>query len=282
MNTSTSSTDAALDAEQVIGLEQIEMEAWLDCYAAAPAAFAEEMGLSAIRMNNFALFALRQSSMSLFNRSLGLGLGERIDEATLERAVGWLRAHCGPTWAVPLAPTAVPDELSDWLSAKGLTASQSGIAKFERAGSKAAEAVECRYDVRLVDVEQGMDFGIATRQGFEMDEGYETWFAALAGRPHWRTYVAYHEAVPVGVGAMFVKDGSAWLGFGTTLAAYRGRGVQNAVLARRISDANALGLKTLAIETFHAGAGEAPNVSHRNVMRAGFAFAYLRQQYALA
>jgi GNAT superfamily N-acetyltransferase len=68
---------------------------------------------------------------------------------------------------------------------------------------------------------------------------------------------------------------------GTTLPGYRGRGVQRVLLTRRINDAADLGVKTLTIETLHAGAEEPPNTSCRNVIRAGFSLVYLRRQYAM-
>ncbi|MEJ0003693.1 MAG: GNAT family N-acetyltransferase [Pararobbsia sp.] len=263
----------------VAAIERIEMEAWADYYAAAPAAFAREVGLSATRVNDFALFAMKNSSITLFNRSLGMGVARAVDKAALDEATTWLRNHCGPAWAVPLAAGALPAELPAWLAEKGLTLATPGIAKFWRLATRPAEGARCPYDIRLVAPAQAADFGITAQQGFEMEEGFDTWLAALCGRPRWRTYVAYDGATPAGVGAMFVKDGLAWFGMGATLPAYRGRGVQSALLARRIGEAVALGATMMSIDTSHAGLGEPPNASHRNVIRAGFSLAYFRPQY---
>jgi GNAT superfamily N-acetyltransferase len=263
----------------VADMERIEMEAWSDCFAAAPVAFAKEFGLSCKRMDHFGLFAVAKSQKILFNRSLGIGVAQSVDEDILEGAMTWLRDHCGPNWAVPLADGAQPPELTDWLSEKGLTVTKPGIAKFQRAGTLSAEAIECAYDVRCVTAQRATDFGLTVQQGFAMDEGFEKWFAALCGRPNWRTYVAYDASTPAGVGAMFIKDGNAWLGMGATLPAYRGRGIQSAMLAHRISEAATLGAKTLSIDTYHAGVGEPPNSSYRNVVRAGFSLIYFRPEY---
>jgi len=78
---------------------------------------------------------------------------------------------------------------------------------------------------------------------------------------------------------MYIRDNLAWLGMTTTLPSYRGKGVQRALLTRRINDAADLGAKLLTIETLHAGADEPQNASYRNVIRAGFSIAYLRRQY---
>jgi GNAT superfamily N-acetyltransferase len=265
--------------DTIADIERIEMDAWTDCYAAAPAAFSSAVGLSVQRVGNFGLFAVRKSQKIIFNRSLAIGISEGVDQGTVEKAVTWLRDHCGPMWAVPLAVGARPLDLPEWLSRNGLTLAKPGVAKFRRAATEPVNMIECPYDVRLATAAHAADFGITVRQGFEMNEGFENWFGALCGRPNWRTYVAYDGSTPVGAGAMFLKDGNAWLGIGTTLPTHRGKGVQSAMLARRINDAAALGVNMLTVDTYHAGIGEPANGSHRNVVRAGFSFAYFRPHY---
>jgi len=49
-------------------------------------------------------------------------------------------------------------------------------------------------------------------------------------------YVAYDGPVPGATGSLFAKDGSRWLATGATLPAYRGRGAQSAIIARRVND----------------------------------------------
>jgi hypothetical protein len=266
-------------SEEVAAIERIEMEAWIDCYAAAPASFARDFGLSVQRANGFALFAIQKSPMTLFNRSLSIGVTRPMDEATLESATVWLRNHCGSTWAVPLATGAQPPELPDWLLRNGLTPAKAGIAKFRRIATDLVAPVECPYDIRLVSAEMAGDFGVTAMQGLGLEEGFDRWLAALCGREHWQTFAAYDGSAPVGVGAMYVKDGFAWLGMGATLPAFRGKGVQSAMLARRISEAVTLDSTFLTVDTYHAGIGEPPNISYRNVIRAGFSFGYFRPQY---
>jgi GNAT superfamily N-acetyltransferase len=70
----------------------------------------------------------------------------------------------------------------------------------------------------------------------------------------------------------------AWLGWGGTLPSYRGRGAQSAMLAARIEAARHLGCRRLVVETGPDSA-EKPNPSYRNVERAGFRVAYLRENW---
>ena len=98
--------------------------------------------------------------------------------------------------------------------------------------------------------------------------------SALVGAAGWRCFVAWDGDEPAGGGALYVDGEVAWLGIGATRPAYRGRGSQSAILAARIETARALGVKQLATET-----GEQVGPSYRNIMRAGFAEAYLRPNW---
>jgi len=260
-------------------IERIETDAWTDLFAAAPTDFAKNFGLSVTRMDDHILFAVKKSPSTLYNRSSVIGILQSLDEAALGEATRWLREHCGPTWAIPIAPGAQPSELPALLVKNGLTPMKPDTAKFWRDATALSQAVECQYEVRLATEEHAADFGFTISQGFAMHEGFAIWRAALCGRRHWRTYVVYDGLEPAGAGAMYIRDNLAWLGMTTTLPSYRGKGVQRALLTRRINDAADLGAKLLTIETLHAGADEPQNASYRNVIRAGFSIAYLRRQY---
>jgi GNAT superfamily N-acetyltransferase len=61
-----------------------------------------------------------------------------------------------------------------------------------------------------------------------------------------------------------------WLGIASTLAEFRGRGAQSALLAARVARAHRLGLRLLVTET---------ETSYGNVLRAGFGERYVRPNY---
>ncbi|CAN7656565.1 GNAT family N-acetyltransferase [Caballeronia sp. LjRoot34] len=263
-------------------LEHIEAAAWADRYAAAPSGFAKKFGLAVEQIGGITLFALRESAMTLYNRSLGLGVHESAHEATVQRAIDWLGRHCGSTWGIPVTPLADLVELTSWLSRRGLTLSTSGIAKFVRLTTPDTILTDCPYDIRLVCPENASDFAETATQGFDLDPVFACWFAQLCGRAGWKIFAAYDGHRPVGVGAMFVQGEYAWFGTGATLPEFRHRGVQRAILNRRIAEAKALGVRAITVDTFHAGSDEAPNDSHRNVLREGFTYCYLRRQFVNA
>lgn len=92
----------------------------------------------------------------------------------------------------------------------------------------------------------------------------------FAGAPGFRRYLARLDGEPVGVGNMRIDGDLAQVAGAGTLPAARGRGVQKALLARRLADARAAGA-TLAVVTTSPGTR-----SQQNVMRRGFILLYTR------
>jgi GNAT superfamily N-acetyltransferase len=282
MNTAPIAANSAAEAfanGHAADYERIEMEAVLDLYAAAPEAFAREFGLASMRIGDFAVFACKAVPVTTLNRSVGLGLATPPTEATLDRAIDWLRHHCNPTWALAVGGHEAPAELPAWFAARKLKRSSMGVAKFGRGTVPVMPMVDCAFDIQRVRADRAADFGRTAREVFGFDEQLEPWLSALPGRPGWWTYVAYDGATPVSIGAMFILDECAWLGFDGTLAAYRGKGIHGAMLARRVREATALGVKRLVVETAHASEGEPVSGAYRNIVRAGFSLSYVREDY---
>ncbi|MBM3802767.1 MAG: GNAT family N-acetyltransferase [Acidimicrobiia bacterium] len=92
-------------------------------------------------------------------------------------------------------------------------------------------------------------------------------FAALPG---FIRYLGWIDGIPVGEAALRIDQGLAQLCGAGTLPAYRGRGMQKALLARRLVDAKAVGCD-LAVVTTAPGSR-----SQENVMRRGFKLLYTR------
>ncbi len=94
--------------------------------------------------------------------------------------------------------------------------------------------------------------------------------ARTAEFAEWRGYVAFLDGRAQAKAAMAVRDSTATLGFASTPAPFRGRGLQTALLHRRLADASRLGCKLVI-------SGCNPNTtSERNQQRAGLRVAYSR------
>jgi hypothetical protein len=111
-----------------------------------------------------------------------------------------------------------------------------------------------------------------------MPSSVAPWIAALAGRANWIGLMAFADRAPIAGGAVYVRGEYAWLGFGATLASHRRLGAQNALLARRLSQASARGARFAVTETGER-VPDRPSNSYRNILRAGFEEMYVRQNY---
>lgn len=89
---------------------------------------------------------------------------------------------------------------------------------------------------------------------------------------HARTYIAYVDGQPAGSAAMFAVPEINVAGFfgAGTRERFRNRGVQSALLQRRISDAAKLGCEIGMVTT------QPGSASHRNVARRGFELMYTK------
>lgn len=86
----------------------------------------------------------------------------------------------------------------------------------------------------------------------------------------WRCYAALVDGRPVAGGAMHLHEGVAALAAAGTLADFRGRGIQGALLRRRVADAGAAGCDLVTCSA-HPG-----STSQRNQERVGLRPAYTR------
>lgn len=82
-------------------------------------------------------------------------------------------------------------------------------------------------------------------------------------RPGWSLYLAHIDGKPAAAATLFLKDGVGYLADAVTAPAMRDRGLQTALLKRRVSDACAAGADVVF-------SGAAPfSASHRNMERVG-------------
>lgn len=212
---------------------------------------------------------------TLLNRALGLGLESPATDTDLD-AMGGFFAGLVVRFQVALAPQARPSDLPERLAARGFTPGYAWT-KFRR-GVEPPDPVETELRVERIGAEHAGAFARTFVAGYGVPHSLGTWLARLPGRPGWHCYIAFDGEEPAATGALYVRDGLGWLGLGATLPEYRRRGAQNAMLAARIHDAPALGVRTLVTETGVPEEGR-PSNSHRNILRSGFTIAYVRPNY---
>jgi hypothetical protein len=81
-------------------------------------------------------------------------------------------------------------------------------------------------------------------------------------------YLAHLDGTPAGCASLTVESGIGWLGGAATVPTFRRRGVQGALVRRRMSAAQAAGCDLAVVTAVPAGG------SARNVARLGFTLVY--------
>jgi GNAT superfamily N-acetyltransferase len=90
------------------------------------------------------------------------------------------------------------------------------------------------------------------------------------GQPGWRLYLARIGGKAAAVGILYLHEGVGYCADAATDPAFRGRGLQTALLGRRIADASAAGAD------FVCSGAEYLSTSHRNMERAGMRVQFTR------
>lgn len=260
-------------------LEGIEIDAWRDCCAAAPPAFAQAVGLETEDLGGPLLAMCRGIDHYQFNRLVGGGVGSDGEGRSLEIAARRFREAGLKNGYLQIAPGRRAPALEGRARALGLKPIERVWVKFSR---DAVPAPTPRTDLDIAEATTGdaMDFGRAVAAGFGMPDALAPWLAALVGRAGWHAYIARSDGKPAGGAAMFVSRERAWLGIGAVQAAARRKGGQSALLARRIADGLESGVRWFATETGKPLPGE-PHPSFSNIQRAGFHIAYERPNWTL-
>ncbi|MCM3629785.1 GNAT family N-acetyltransferase [Paenibacillus glycanilyticus] len=273
--------ETALDSHVHIAIEKVEQEAWFDLFAAAADSKVQNSSVSSMRLGTNIALADPGTPISEFNRVLGLGIEKPASEADLAQATTWMREHAAPSFALQIAPTALPSNLEKIIQANGFYRTGNGWAKYYRDAAPAeSHPMPSTLEVKLMLPQHAADFGHVVHAGFGLPESMIPWFSALVGRPKWSVYVAYESHVPVACGAMFIDKNWAWFGIDATLPEYRGRGAQNALIKQRITDGIAAGVIGFTAETGQPSEGEEDNnKSYCNYHRAAFKRLYIRPNY---
>jgi len=260
--------------------ERMEMEYWRDWYEAAPPEVAAHLGHAFEVVEGAYLLILSKLDVPVFNRVLGLGLEKPATEAQVDGIIARYKAAGSSRFFVSVSPGAEPASTVSWLEARGFRRFNRW-AKVER-GVEPVPAVTTDARIEEVGPEHARTFGDVLCRGVGLPEGMGEWrgkwAGRLLGRQGWRIYMAFDGAKAVGAAGTFVKGEWASLGFAATLPEARGRGVQSALIARRIQDARAMGCRRLSSETAE-DTPDRPAPSFHNLTRLGFELAYYRENH---
>ncbi|KPK60391.1 MAG: hypothetical protein AMJ59_06680 [Gammaproteobacteria bacterium SG8_31] len=257
--------------------ERIEAEALSEFHRAASPALRDAMGLRLETIDGALVSVAARSANIVINRVIGLGMDSPATVAQLE-TIRRVYGRAGvERFFVHASAAAEPRPLAGFLEGEGLVRDR-GWMKFSRRGNHVTEPA-MNLVIREIGPEDATAFGRIAGQGFGLGEPAWDVLARLVGRPGWRIFMSFDGGAPAGVGALFVSDGVGWTDWAATDPAFRQKGSQSALLARRINAAVEMGCSLLCTCTGEAVADEDQH-SYRNILRAGFIQAGLRPNYS--
>jgi len=204
-----------------------------------------------------------------FNSVVGLRAGH---ERHIEPLIAWYRAQ-GVTAQFETVPGYYDPALGRELARLGYY--QSGfhaalvcepdiVPPAAPASDVAVERVE-----GAAALEASLDAYISGRgipQGAQFKANVRPWL----GEPGWQLYLARYEGRPAAAAILYVHDKVGYCADATTDPAFRGLGLQTALLVRRIADAHAAGVD------FVCSGADFLSQSHRNMERAGMRVQFVR------
>lgn len=213
------------------------------------------------------------------NYAVGLGLDGPVHGDELDRVVTFYRDR-GVAPAVEVSPFA-HDSLLHGLAERGFV-----LREFETVLARTIGADErllptpWPQGLEIVEVDPRNDDQVRTfidvstsgfrPEGQPLDDANEVLTRRMVEHPRSRCFLALVDGVPAGGGGVEIGEGVACL-FGTSvLPAFRRRGIQGALILRRLERCRDDG-GTLAV--IHSKPGAATD---RNALRLGFALAYTR------
>jgi len=248
--------------------DRIELAAFIDMYAAAPAEVLARVEIIA----DATLLIAPALPLGLFNRAIGLA----TTRAVSDREVGEIAKRfesTGPSKYFIQAGPASDPSLVPLLQAHGFGLGQppywAKTALFAE-----PEPLETDLDTRPIGEAEAPRFAEIICAAFSMPPFMNQWVRSLAGRTGWTAFGAFDGDMMVAGGMRWQGDEGAWLGMAGTLPEARGRGAQGAILRARSAGASGL----VITETWVPPPG-GHNTSLANMHRAGFVTIAERANY---
>ncbi len=257
-------------------LDLHEASAWGAMYRAAPREAAAAAGCGITTIGSATVAHASRVDVLAFNRAVGLGLDGPATEQQVDEIIAYFARHEVPRFFVQLHPKAQPAVLPRWLERRGFRHHNNWVRLYRDVSEFRVE--RALPTVRRIGPEDGETFARILTRAFGWSDALLPLVAGLVGRQGWCHYLAYEGDTPIGTAALYAEGAVAWFDFASTVAEFRGRGAQTALIARRIADAREAGCRHLIVETAEQ-TPEKQAPSYRNILRSGFDVVYVRPNY---
>lgn len=266
----------SIPADLALQVENAELNAFVDLYAAAPPDFARPLGLE-IRRAGAVVFTLCPAIPFVhFNCVFNLGLGQPASEAHLDGLLAQYRQAGVDSFAIYHTPHCQPAALTEWFAARQLKTEDGWdrICRDTTAGPLPAMGTTGPGQVEEVsrkNAEEWADFidncyGLPTKP----------WLLSLVGRPGWHHYLLRAEREPVAVRSLYLHtDAVAWMGIEAPVPGVMGPSfdLDYQLCQVMVQDALKMGAKLVVADI------EAPDAAQTSPAYAHFAALGFRRPY---
>ncbi len=273
-----------IDAKLAERVEQSEMRYMVDRMRAMQERPGNPMGVEIARFGNAVALYAREMPWPQFNTVKGLSEAEaeRVDEV-----IAWYGDRA-PQWEI--IPSRGGQALQQRLAQRGYY--QSGFhsswfmplvlesRQSDPAAETGRETSSGEWRLAELSLADGLEqyarvHCLATGLPLSGAEAVAANNEVLLGRAGWSFYLAEAEdGEPAGAAVMHCADGVASLTFAAVLPQYRGRGLHQALILRRLEQARASGCTLAVSQAAYASA------SARNMERCGLRLAYTRATWS--
>jgi GNAT superfamily N-acetyltransferase len=262
-------------------LEANEIAAWRAIFDAASAALAAQLGFGYAEQGGALLFWNRAAPSPLFNRIVGLGVFEPATDALLDALLARARAEKSHS-LVHVSPAAVPAELGTQLAARGLGTAPPWLIHYRSLeDALPAVSVSPGYRIERVGPANAAAWGDALLAAWGFSPRAATGVLAitlpLVQDANTSCFAAIHESSGkiVGGGMLFISGGVAGLYADGVREEHRHHGLQDALIAARLAEAQRQGCTLACSQTLAA------HPAQHNMAQAGFQIAYTRKNYVI-
>lgn len=264
-------------AEPLLALEQVEATFYRDLYKAASPAALQAADLRHRSVGSGQVFLAPEADVLALNKVLALGLRSPVQEKDLDRIIQVYREAGVRRFFLQMSPAVLSPLLHQWLSDYGFR-HHNNWTKLFRPLDEPVPIIKTNFRIERIGRAEAEAFGQMVAPAFDWPDRLAAALAGTVGRPGWQHYFAFEGDVPAATAACFMHEGYVYLGPAVTREAYRRRGAQRALIARRLQDAVAMGCHTAITDTAEERPDK-PVPSYRNMRHMGFNPAYARPNY---
>jgi hypothetical protein len=224
-----------LAVQWAAGLEQPEIGAWWDLHSSASESALKLAGAGCVQIGSALASYCSKVDTLAFNRILGFGFdGDTSAERLEALSEVYRRAKVPRVFLQLITPLRTP-ALDSHLAEHGFTYYNNWV-KLTR-DTEPIPSVKTKLHIEQIGPEYSEEFSDIVISSFEWDKRLSPLVAATVGQPNWLHYLAFDGDKPVATAALYVTGVYGWIDMAATLADYRGRGAQGALVERRFADA---------------------------------------------